>query len=68
VSAVSVTPVTSLEGGRARQGQHVAVSVRPADFADPDAELPRLAAQLERHLRERAVLGFDLTVSVSADA
>ncbi len=67
VAAVAVTPVTSVEGGRARQGQHVAVSVRPADFADPEAELPRLGAQLERHLRERAVLGFNLSVSVTAD-
>jgi hypothetical protein len=67
VTSVSVTPVTSLEGGRARQGQLVSASVPPADFADPEAELPRLEAQLERHLRERAVLGFDVTVQVRAD-
>jgi hypothetical protein len=67
VTRVSVTPVTSLEGGRARQGQLVSASVTAADFADPEAELPRLEAQLERHLRERAVLGFDVTVQVRAD-
>ena len=67
ITAVSVTPVTSLECGRARQGQLVSASVPAADFADPEAELPRLEAQLERHLRERAVLGFDVTVQVRAD-
>jgi hypothetical protein len=65
---VTVTPETSIEGGRSRQGQRVAASVTATDFADPEAELPRLEAQLARHLRERAVLGFDVTVSVTADA
>jgi hypothetical protein len=45
----------------------VAASVTASDFADPEAELPRLEAQLARHLRERAVLGFDVTVTVTAD-
>ena len=68
VTRVTVTPETSIEGGRSRQGQRVAASVTATDFADPEAELPRLEAQLARHLRERAVLGFDVTVTVTADA
>lgn len=64
---VTVTPLTVVEGGEARQGQAVAVAVRAADFADPEAEIPRLEAQLARHLQRRAVLGFDVQVRVTAD-
>lgn len=67
VTRVTVTPETSIAGGRSRHGQRVAASVTASDFADPEAELPRLEAQLARHLRERAVLGFDVTVTVTAD-
>jgi hypothetical protein len=65
---VRVVPVTSISGGSALQGQVISVTVNPGDFADPEAELPRLEAQLTRHLRERAVLGFDLHVEVRPDA
>ena len=67
VRAVSVAPVTAVDRGHARQGQIVTATVRAGDFADPDAELPRLAGQLSRHLQERAVLGFDVRVEVRAD-
>jgi len=67
VTRVSVTPITSLAGGQARQGQLVTASVTPGDFADPEAELPRLEAQLARHLQQRSVLGFDISVTVNAD-
>jgi hypothetical protein len=63
-----VVPVTVISGGSALQGQVVSVAVRPGDFADPEAELPRLEAQLTRHLRDRSVLGFDLRVEVRPDA
>jgi len=67
VRGVTVAPLTSVDHGRARQGQTVVVTVRAGDFADPEAELPRLAAQLTRHLQDRAVLGFDVRVEVRAD-
>jgi hypothetical protein len=68
VQRVHVVPVTVISGGSALQGQVVSVAVRPGDFADPEAELPRLEAQLTRHLRDRSVLGFDLRVEVRPDA
>lgn len=68
VRTVSVVPVTSVGGGIARQGQIVTATVDTADFADAEAELPRLEAQLTRHLQERAVLGFDISVRVTSDA
>ncbi len=64
---VRVEPVTALEGGSARHGQRVRATVAAADFADAEAELPRLSAQLTRHLQDRAVLGYDVQVSVTAD-
>lgn len=67
VRRVDVTPVTTIGGGRSRQGQAITASVSAADFADADAELPRLEAQLQRHLQERAVLGFEVAVTVVAD-
>ena len=67
VRRVRVRPITSVAAGRSRQGQSVTASVDPSDFADAEAELPRLEAQLTRHLQERAVLGFDVAVTVVAD-
>jgi hypothetical protein len=68
VRTVRATPVTIIEGGQARQGQVVSATVSAADFADPEAEFPRLESQLARHLQSRAVLGFDISVKVTADA
>lgn len=68
VRSVTVTPVTAVEGGQARQGQVVSATVSAVDFADPEAEFPRLESQLARHLQARAVLGFDISVKVTADA
>jgi hypothetical protein len=64
---VDVKAVTTIAAGRARLGQAIAVSVRVDDFADAEAELPRLEAQLQRHLQDRAVLGFDVAVTVVLD-
>ena len=44
--------------------EEVTARVRPADFADPEGELPRLRAALETHLQRRAVLGHELRVRV----
>ncbi|MBA2628045.1 MAG: hypothetical protein H0U85_08530, partial [Gemmatimonadales bacterium] len=65
---VTVTPVTAIAGGMARQGQMVRATVSASDFADSEAEIPRLEAQLARHLQERAVLGFDIDVRVVTGA
>lgn len=46
-----------------RRVTRVRVRVRPSDFADPDVEVPRLAALLERHLQERAPFGSQLRVA-----
>jgi hypothetical protein len=67
VRQVDVLPLTTITAGRARQGQMITASVNAADFADAEAELPRLEAQLTRHLQERAVLGFDVSVAVVAN-
>ncbi len=64
---VTVEPLTAVEGGRSRQGQLVTVTVAAGDFADPEAELPRLETQLAQHLQQRAVLGFDISVRVVGD-
>ncbi len=45
----------------------VTVRVRAADFVDPDAELPRLVATLERHLQARAALGTRVRVAVQVE-
>jgi hypothetical protein len=45
----------------------VTVSVRRADFADPEAELVRLRESLETHLQRRAMIGHRLRVTVTAE-
>lgn len=67
VRQVSVTPVTTVSGGRSRQGQAITATIHAGDFADAAAERPRIEAQLTRHLQERAVLGFEVTVTVVID-
>jgi hypothetical protein len=46
--------------------QRVTARLRPGDFADPEAELPRLRALLEEHLQERVALGQTVRVHVEA--
>lgn len=53
-----------LEGGAPLRVEEVTVEVRGSDFADPGAELVRLAERLEDHLRRRAVLGQEIRVRV----
>jgi hypothetical protein len=67
IRSVTVAPVTTIAGGRARQGQAITATIRAGDFADAASERPRLEAQLARHLQARAVLGFDVTVTVTID-
>jgi hypothetical protein len=67
VRSVEVRPVTTVSGGRSRQGQVITASIRAGDFADAASERPRIEAQLARHLQARAVLGFDVTVAVTID-
>jgi hypothetical protein len=55
------------DDGVPRRVEVVTVRVRADDFADPGAELPGLAAALERHLGERASLGTTLRVDVRAE-
>lgn len=67
VRAVTVTPVTTVTEGRSQQGEVIRVTIARGDFADADGEAPRLEAQLRDHLQQRAVLGFDVRVTVQVD-
>jgi hypothetical protein len=42
----------------------VDVRVAPADFADPDTELPRLSSLLQTHLQQRVIMGRGVRVTV----
>jgi hypothetical protein len=64
VRAVRVDAAAELQGGALRRVERVTAVVDPADFADPEAEVARLRAQLQRHLEERAVLGQEVRVEV----
>jgi hypothetical protein len=46
--------------------QRVTVRVRPGDFADHEAELPRLGELLKEHLQARVALGQEVRVTVEA--
>ena len=43
----------------------VTAVVAPDDFADPDAELPRLRDLLQRHLQSRCAIGHRIHVEVA---
>jgi hypothetical protein len=57
VRSVFVEPAAELHDGALRRVERVAAAVDLADFADPEAEVIRLRAQLQRHLDERCILG-----------
>lgn len=46
----------------------VTARVDPADFADPEAELERLAVELEHYLAERSMIGHRISVSIVPEA
>jgi hypothetical protein len=67
IRAIAVAPISSMVSGYARHGQRVTATIRRSEFADADGEAPRLEAQLTHHLQQRAVLGFDVVVTVVID-
>ena len=57
VQAIGIDNDVELAPDGARRVTRVRVHLRPSDFADPDAELPRVAALVEQHLQHRVPLG-----------
>lgn len=64
VRSVFVEPAAEPHDGALRPVQRVTAAVDPSDFADADAEVVRLRAQLERHLEERSILGQRVRVEI----
>ncbi len=64
IREIAVTPITSMNSGVSQHGQRVTATIRRSEFADADAEAPRLESELTRHLQQRAVLGFEVVVTV----
>lgn len=64
IHAVRVEPRAEAGPGGVARVQRVTASVRPSDFADPEAELPRLRALLEEHLQGRMAIGQTVRVQV----
>jgi hypothetical protein len=64
IQQVDVQSATELTDRGLQLVEIVTVHVRSSDFADPEAELPRLEDQLARHLQERAVIGHHIRVRV----
>ncbi|HEX2095268.1 MAG TPA: hypothetical protein VHG28_22925 [Longimicrobiaceae bacterium] len=64
VARVEVESLAIPDAGGVARVERVTARVRPRDFADPEAELPRLRALLEEHLRSRVALGHEVRVRV----
>jgi len=67
IKRVEVSTASELGPQGVRQVDVVDVRVEPGDFADPDAELPRLGSLLESHLQQRVIMGRGVRVSVRSD-
>lgn len=68
VAAVEVEGRAEPGPGGVARVVRVTARVHRADFAEPETELPRLCALLEEHLQARAVLGYQVRVSVEVAA
>lgn len=68
IKEIDVSTASELGPQGVRQVDIVDVRVTPADFADPDGELPRLRALLEAHLQQRVIMGRMVRVTVQSDA
>lgn len=68
ITAVEVHGRTEPGLGGVARVVRVTARVRRSDFADPEAELPRLRALLREHLQARAVLGHQVRVDVEVGA
>jgi hypothetical protein len=64
IKGVDVTTASELGPQGVRQVDVVDVRVAPADFADPDTELPRLSSLLQTHLQQRVIMGRGVRVTV----
>lgn len=68
IKGVDVSTASELGPHGVRQVDVVDVRVTPADFADPESELPRLGTLLESHLQQRVIMGRGVRVTVLSDA
>jgi hypothetical protein len=68
IKGVDVSTASELGPHGVRQVDIVDVRVTPADFADPESELPRLGTLLESHLQQRVIMGRGVRVTVLSDA
>jgi hypothetical protein len=68
IKRVDVSTASELGPHGVRQVDVVDVRVTPADFADPESELPRLGTLLESHLQQRVIMGRGVRVTVLSDA
>ena len=68
IRGIDVSTTSELGPHGVRQVDLVDVSVTPADFADPDSELPRLGTLLEAHLQRRVIMGRAVRVTVRSNA
>ncbi|MBK8056894.1 MAG: hypothetical protein IPK33_03130 [Gemmatimonadetes bacterium] len=66
VAAVRVSVEGSVSEGRLQPVHRVTVGVTRGAFSDPDSEIPRLRAVLERRLQERALLGQVVRVAIES--
>jgi hypothetical protein len=68
IKSVQVSTASELGPHGVRQVDVVNVHVAPGDFADPDAELPRLGVALQSHLQQRVIMGRGVRVTVMSNA
>ena len=68
IKGIDVSTTSELGPQGVRQVDVVDVHVTPADFADPDSELPRLGTLLEAHLQQRVIMGRAVRVTVLSNA
>jgi hypothetical protein len=68
IKRVDVSTASELGPHGMRQVDIVDVRVAPSDFADPDAELPRLGSLLQSHLQQRVIMGRGVRVTVLNNA
>ena len=68
IRRVDVSTASELGPQGVRQVDVVNVRVAPGDFADPDAELPRLGTLLQTHLQQRVIMGRGVRVTVLGNA
>lgn len=67
VRRVDVASASEITGAGLGLVTRVTAWVRPADFADPEAEFERLAAELERYLAERSMIGHRIAVAIARE-